>query len=486
MFFLSSVLTASLTAPVRVWDNVFAPADLSILSKSGNNRKHSFTTIFDRHASPDGRTVLERALASVLDEMGDDAQYVEYWWRGEWKSIEAHRDVDETLCISKLHVADGKCGGVQRCPDHGHVLYIDVADDVRGPTCLWEEAAFDGAPATPPKSEVAGPEGEDLRAGSPRELTALHVVPSVGGRLLRFPGALLHAVPRPACEWLPLEDVAAPEADVSAEDADGQHAQAAKVPATAASVDAPMTTGGAKGSGAKVSGAKVSGAPPMRREVVLFNTWTTPPQVPPPNDPPPPKYIEELARLATPPTCQPRGSWADAPGASTNKGAAGDGVVASGDGADGEALPGEAVVRAALLGDVRRRNTKSACLASRADATSARAALTSTETVHRIPLYPVADGTVEAAAASSSPADTLVSAETAAAEEVAVKVGYLDYMEDEFFDLDDDDEEEEGKEGGYREEEEEEEEEGLGALSGDFLANLAALQALQGGGGAEP
>ena len=39
-------------------------------------------------------------------------------------------------------------------------------------------------------------------AGPPRELTALHVVPARPGRLLRFRGDQLHAVPAPAGEWL--------------------------------------------------------------------------------------------------------------------------------------------------------------------------------------------------------------------------------------------------------------------------------------------
>ena len=35
-------------------------------------RSRSFTSVFNRRESPAGRTVLERALTSVLDALGDD------------------------------------------------------------------------------------------------------------------------------------------------------------------------------------------------------------------------------------------------------------------------------------------------------------------------------------------------------------------------------------------------------------------------------
>ena len=419
MILLALTLTSALVAPVRVWDNVFAPSELSTLRQSGDRREHSFTSVFDRKIAPKGRTVLETALASVLDEMGDDAQFVEYWWRGEWKSIEAHRDVDETLCISKLHAA-GKVGGLQRCPDHGHVLYVDVEDSVRGPTCLWEESAFDGASATPTTSEVTGPEGEDLRAGTPRELTALHVVPCNAGRLLRFPGELLHAVPRPTCQWLD-------EAE-------------------------PSTSGDGDSDGEEVA------PQPKRRAVLLFNTWTTPPMVPDPHDPPPPKYVDELERLDMPPRCRPHANWLDA-------------SVAVADDED-HSTPAK-VVHAPLLGDVRRRNSHAPALAALADVDDFRAALTSKSTVHRVALAPVSGASADAVAALTDADEEMVSAETAAAEEVAVKVGYLDYMEDEFFDLGDDEEEDD--------DDEEEEDDDAVAMSSDFLANLAALRGLEEG-----
>ena len=41
-------------------------------------------------------------------------------------------------------------------------------------------------------------ERAEERGGAPRMLTDLHVVPARVGRLLRFRGDMLHAVPRPA------------------------------------------------------------------------------------------------------------------------------------------------------------------------------------------------------------------------------------------------------------------------------------------------
>ena len=81
---------------------------------------------------------------------------MEYWWRAEWKSMKAHRDVDETVCATRVHV--GKVGGVQRCPDFGHVLYVDVDEALRGPTCVWEEVpdeALDHASSAPPVGGLA-------------------------------------------------------------------------------------------------------------------------------------------------------------------------------------------------------------------------------------------------------------------------------------------------------------------------------------------
>eukprot|EP00966_Prymnesium_polylepis_P052807 1222961-Prymnesium_polylepis.1 len=118
---------------VRVFDGVLDEETLSLLLKAGEQRDHQFTSIYDRgdDASRRGRTIIETCVTSILDEVGDRSRYVEYWWRGVHKNMEAHRDVDEALCRSQRRGA----AGVQRCPENGHVLYLDLADELRGPTC---------------------------------------------------------------------------------------------------------------------------------------------------------------------------------------------------------------------------------------------------------------------------------------------------------------------------------------------------------------
>ena len=60
-----------------------------------------------------------------------------------------------------------------------------MGTDVKGPTCIFEDCTSGGDLAADDKPEVA-----------------LVTVPAVEGRLLRFTGNLLHAVPRPTDIWL--------------------------------------------------------------------------------------------------------------------------------------------------------------------------------------------------------------------------------------------------------------------------------------------
>ena len=172
---------------VQVYDGVFAPRDLEALDVASNDAAHR---AFDRSAGVG--TILEAALDSFLGELGDESRFVEYWARDVWKHIEAHADVDE---------AEAKAGGELRYPTHGHVLGVQVGAEVAGPTVVF------------------GRRGDVLTSA-----------PAVAGRVVRFAGDLVHAVPRPADVWL--------RSFVTA------------VPSTAA----------------------------HRRSVVLFNTWDAPPR----------------------------------------------------------------------------------------------------------------------------------------------------------------------------------------------------------------
>jgi hypothetical protein len=383
---------AALTGPVvKVWDNVFAPDELVTLVDAGDQRQHSFTTVFDRETYPQGRTVFEAAVTSILDELDDSTRYVEYWWRGLWKGMKAHRDVDEALCRIERHA--GTNVGVQRCPIHGHVLYLDVADAIHAPTCLWEEDVDVDLGRT---------------TGTPRNLIRMHTVPARKGRLLRFRGDLLHAVPKPTMEWLQNDEPAA----------------------TANSL--------------------------ARRSVLLFNVWDDHPQLPSPLDPPPAGALEELRGLSAPPSCKPSSDWDDSPlnipELEARKGA----------------VEGHVCLTIPLLGDLRRRGTEAPSLAAMASAAEVRKALASEVAPHTVPLHQNRDapdhgGHLEGAATRSLGVNT----EVDHAEELAVKIGYAEHLEEEFF-LENDD----------GSEDQDDVEEG-NAVSSDFWANMQALQALE-------
>ncbi|KAL3929246.1 MAG: hypothetical protein SGPRY_002036 [Prymnesium sp.] len=188
------------------------------LSIGGLGDEHH--TAFDR--SLPARTPAERAIHSLLCELGDESPCVEYWWRDEWQHIEAHTDIDEFLFEEE---------GIWRFPTNAHVLYLAVGKAVRGPTCVWERQ---------PCSQ-----GRD-------DFGPITTVPARAGRLLRFEGNRMHAVPRPAEAWLEEStNTAGPQSD------------------------APVD---------------------MVRSVILFNTWPSPPRdvkAAPSSDP-----IEKIKQLA--------------------------------------------------------------------------------------------------------------------------------------------------------------------------------------------
>ena len=206
--------------PPVVYDNVFSPSANLYLHTAASigslgDEQH---TVFDRSLPP--RTVLETALNSVLQQLGDDAPHVEYWWRDTWELVDAHADVDEYGFEDY---------GKLRYPEHGHVLYLAVGPAVEGPTAVWEPV------------EGSTNSGADA-------FGALTIVPACEGRLLRFQGDCMHAVPRPADVWLQHRfdsadgtDVWRSSADLSVED----EAEARPPPA----------------------------AHDLTRSVVLFHTW---------------------------------------------------------------------------------------------------------------------------------------------------------------------------------------------------------------------
>ena len=181
---------------IQVYDNVLPEPARNILhaAASASSLGHK---LFTRPLSSSGESpVIERALDTILSQLGDVAdeenrQYVEYWTRQEWRHIEAHSDVDEHL--AKEHdamIANGDLDSDHvgyRYPKNGHVLYLKIGNNVRGPTCVFPDLQSGG----------------DLVKGDSNLINQIDMVtvPAVNGRLLRFNGDSLHAVPRPADLW---------------------------------------------------------------------------------------------------------------------------------------------------------------------------------------------------------------------------------------------------------------------------------------------
>jgi hypothetical protein len=127
-------------------------------------------TVFFRELPP--KNVVESLIHSLLASANDMAPIVEYWWRDEWLNLELHRDLDERLAAQN---------GPVRFPDNAHVLYLSVGKEALGPTILLHDAV------------------ESDKEGYFDEIS---IVPAVAGRLLRFPGTMMHAVPRPPLAYL--------------------------------------------------------------------------------------------------------------------------------------------------------------------------------------------------------------------------------------------------------------------------------------------
>lgn len=94
-------------------------------------------------------------------------------------NIDAHVDIDEV---------DLEEEGRLRAPKMAHVLYLRMKEELRGecPTCVFP-------------SQLVGWDSGEVDVD-------LVTVPAVQGRLLRFPGGAMHAVPCPANRWLLTDD----------------------------------------------------------------------------------------------------------------------------------------------------------------------------------------------------------------------------------------------------------------------------------------
>lgn len=83
--------------------------------------------------------------------------------------------------------------GGYRYPINGHVLYLQVGTEVKGPTVVFPGYSSGG--------DLNGKHSSDEDV---KESKSVHMIsiPAVAGRLLRFNGEDIHAVPRPHNLWV--------------------------------------------------------------------------------------------------------------------------------------------------------------------------------------------------------------------------------------------------------------------------------------------
>lgn len=170
-----STTAPSFSEQVHVYNNVFSSDvcdDLHDLALDHADRSTDGSSVFYRYHK-EHLTPLERALDSALVAMGDTTStVVEYWSRHEYINIDVHADMDEEELSESGRIL---------CPEWGHVLYLDV--NIQG----------DGAP-TVVFDQMGG-----WHDGGKKDIVT---VPAVAGRVLRFPGSAMHAVPQPVNRWL--------------------------------------------------------------------------------------------------------------------------------------------------------------------------------------------------------------------------------------------------------------------------------------------
>ena len=219
-FDIKSTLTLSLKQTeenqIQVWDGVITNdicEELHELAWDHNDRVES--SIFTRrrrkkcvqseqdefaNAEIDKKiskkwTNLEQAIDSIItaieensetdlkigkeQDENDDLMVVEYWSRQNHMPIDVHSDIDEIQLLED---------GTIRTPKFGHILYLIIGDEIKksggAPTIIFPDNK---------KTWNNGNEASALK---------MVAIPAVSGRLVRFDGRMMHAVPCPAMDWL--------------------------------------------------------------------------------------------------------------------------------------------------------------------------------------------------------------------------------------------------------------------------------------------
>jgi hypothetical protein len=168
---------------VQVYDAAFSPVACKVihaLALEHSLASNSDTCIFLRPPfNVTALTPLEHAMDSALTALNDTSgRIVEYWSRDEYMNIDAHVDIDENALEED---------GILRYPEVAHILYLEVKKGMRGPTCIFPEKRIGW--------------GVDHQS-TVVDLVPLVMVPPVQGRIVRFPGSVMHTVPCPVNRWL--------------------------------------------------------------------------------------------------------------------------------------------------------------------------------------------------------------------------------------------------------------------------------------------
>jgi hypothetical protein len=184
-------IQSSDSTDIRVYDNIYPPEtclELHQLAKSHADRIGDDSTLFYRISDNDDgmdHTILsplEYAIDSILTNVCNDTttRVVEYWSRQEYINMDTHCDLDEYTLDEHETV---------RCPEWAHILYLVVQPNTTAPTCIF------------PKKQGGWMTSLEEHDESVATILDLVVIPAVPGRLVRFPGNAMHAVPKPPHRW---------------------------------------------------------------------------------------------------------------------------------------------------------------------------------------------------------------------------------------------------------------------------------------------
>ena len=209
---------------VKIYDNVYNPETcllLHQLAQEHSDRIGDDSSIFYRNHPSNNQsicntnntsdnsnnendtkyrdmTALEYVIDTILTNVCNDTttNVVEYWSRQDYMNMDVHCDIDEKLLETKQ-----KKRQRIRCPEYAHILYLTVQlpTNVTAPTCIFPTKRGGWMKTT--TIITTANSTPSIQNHNMKEIVDLVVVPAVSGRVVRFPGSMMHAVPRPSDQW---------------------------------------------------------------------------------------------------------------------------------------------------------------------------------------------------------------------------------------------------------------------------------------------